>query len=320
MTRPRCTKRRPPPSKGWRARLAPAAGPLVRRWKGCRSIRPRRLPAHGRWCTASPRCCSTGGWRTFFTAARGDPRRAAFLTPCCVRLRRDRRRLDAAVWNLGSQAGRRSRYCAEKPGPQRRLQANAGESNQSYGGASRLYVRPTLLLQFHHAHDARLYDFRLRIIGMSLFSALRMFSWVLPQALKEISGVLSAISSIRAFTGDVSSRSMCRPGPKVRPRSHFLAEVLVILRDVRCIVECEIYRRGFVGIHLQDEVVQLLVGDGSLPRRRLLRRRRRRRCGGLRSCWLLAGSAADDDARTSIAATPIAAATAFSNLLITHLP
>jgi AcrR family transcriptional regulator len=53
------------------------------------------------------------------------------------------------------------------------------------------------------------------MIGMSLPSALRMFSWVLPQALKEISGVLNASTSIRAFTGEVSSRSMCKPGPKV---------------------------------------------------------------------------------------------------------
>ena len=32
-----------------------------RRWRRCRSIRPRRSRGHGRWCTASPRCCSTGG-------------------------------------------------------------------------------------------------------------------------------------------------------------------------------------------------------------------------------------------------------------------
>ena len=50
---------------------------------------------------------------------------------------------------------------------------------------------------------------------ISLFSVLLMFSWVLPQALNEIDGVLAVIALIRAFTGEVSSRSMCRPGPNV---------------------------------------------------------------------------------------------------------
>src|ERR1044072_2643640 len=53
------------------------------------------------------------------------------------------------------------------------------------------------------------------MMGTSLPSALRMFSRVLPQALKEISGVLNASTSIRAFTGEVSSRNMCRPGQNV---------------------------------------------------------------------------------------------------------
>ena len=44
--------------------------------------------------------------------------------------------------------------------------------------------------------------------GIALFSALPMFSWVLPQALNEIAGLFSAIALIRSFTGDVSSRSM----------------------------------------------------------------------------------------------------------------
>ena len=51
--------------------------------------------------------------------------------------------------------------------------------------------------------------------GMSLFSALCMLSWVLPQALNEIDRDFSAIALMRSFTGEVSSRSMCRPGPKV---------------------------------------------------------------------------------------------------------
>src|ERR1700693_4906423 len=63
---------------------------------------------------------------------------------------------------------------------------------------------------------------------------------------------------------------------------HFLAEVVVILRDVGRIVEREIHHRRVVGIHLQNQMVLLLVGGGPLQysRRRLLllvylRRRRR---------------------------------------------
>ena len=37
---------------------------------------------------------------------------------------------------------------------------------------------------------------------------------------------------------------------------HFLAEVLVVLRDVRRIVERQIHHRRFVGVHLQDKAMQ----------------------------------------------------------------
>ena len=87
---------------------------------------------------------------------------------------------------------------------------------------------------------------------MSLFSALRIFSRVLPQALKEISGVLSAIVSIRAFTGEVSFAQHVQAGAESDDFDRdFLAEILVILRDVRRIVEREIHHRGFVGVYLQ---------------------------------------------------------------------
>ena len=33
----------------------------ARRWRRCRSTRPPRSRAPGRWCTASPCCCSTDG-------------------------------------------------------------------------------------------------------------------------------------------------------------------------------------------------------------------------------------------------------------------
>src|ERR1700682_3004953 len=63
---------------------------------------------------------------------------------------------------------------------------------------------------------------------------------------------------------------------------HLLAEVLVILRDVGRIVEREIHHRRVVGIHLQNQVVLLLVGGGPLQYSRRgvlllghLRRRRR---------------------------------------------
>ena len=76
-------------------------------------------------------------------------------------------------------------------------------------GASRLDVGPALFLQVHHAHYARLHNRRLgNQRNLPCFSTLLMFSRVLPHALKEISGLLSARASIRAFTGEVSSRSI----------------------------------------------------------------------------------------------------------------
>src|SRR5436190_10902438 len=51
---------------------------------------------------------------------------------------------------------------------------------------------------------------------------------------------------------------------------YVFAQILVILRDIRRIVECEIHRSWFVGIHLQDKMMQLLVNGGLLHR--LLRR------------------------------------------------
>src|SRR5580704_6310693 len=67
--------------------------------------------------------------------------------------------------------------------------------------------------------------------GMSLFSALCMLSWVLPQALTE---------------GDDLDL-------------HLLAEVLVVLLDVGGVVERQVHHRRLAAVHLQDEVVRLLV-------------------------------------------------------------
>ena len=59
------------PGRGDRARLVAGArlhhaasatrSLQARRWKHCRSTRPPRLRGRGRWCTASPRCCSMDG-------------------------------------------------------------------------------------------------------------------------------------------------------------------------------------------------------------------------------------------------------------------
>ena len=47
---------------GERGRCRAATRSLqARRWRHCRSTRPPRLRGRGRWCTASPRCCSMGG-------------------------------------------------------------------------------------------------------------------------------------------------------------------------------------------------------------------------------------------------------------------
>src|SRR5258708_23087816 len=53
---------------------------------------------------------------------------------------------------------------------------------------------------------------------------------------------------------------------------YFFAEILVILRDIRRVVEREIHHRRFVGIHLQDKAMELLVNGRPLQHfgRRLL--------------------------------------------------
>jgi hypothetical protein len=51
--------------------------------------------------------------------------------------------------------------------------------------------------------------------GISFCSARLMLALVLSQAANEIDRELSASDLIRSFTGEVSSRSMLSPGPKV---------------------------------------------------------------------------------------------------------
>src|SRR5437588_7515888 len=93
---------------------------------------------------------------------------------------------------------------------------------------------------------------------MSLFSALCILFWVLPQALNDASGVLSIISSMRAFTDDLLLRSICRPVQNVTT-----SIFLVVLSNVRCVVKREIHGGGVVGVHLQDQTMRCGLGHGS---------------------------------------------------------
>ena len=100
---------------------------------------------------------------------------------------------------------------------------------------------------------------------MSLFSALCMFSWVLPQALKEIAGVFSRDRlDARLHRRGVVAQHMQAGTESDDLDLHLLAEVLVVLRDVGRVVEREVHHRRFVGVHLQDEAMRLLVSDGPL--------------------------------------------------------
>ncbi len=49
--------------RAWRTRSAPSRNEkLTAGWRRCRSDQAAAIArAHGRWCTASPRCCSTDG-------------------------------------------------------------------------------------------------------------------------------------------------------------------------------------------------------------------------------------------------------------------
>jgi AcrR family transcriptional regulator len=67
--------------------LAPAGRKRVfrrrspaRRWTLCRSNRRRRSRATGRWCMASPCCCSTDGWATSCIGCLRAPRRSSCWT------------------------------------------------------------------------------------------------------------------------------------------------------------------------------------------------------------------------------------------------
>jgi hypothetical protein len=80
--------------------------------------------------------------------------------------------------------------------------------------------------------------FACEIRGISLPATLLMFSRGLPQALKEISGLLSASASIRGlFRRGVVAQHMKARAKNDNLDRHFLAEVLIILYDVARIVE-----------------------------------------------------------------------------------
>ena len=103
------------------------------------------------------------------------------------------------------------------------------------------------------------------ISGISLLSALLIFSRVLPQALKEIYGLLSASASIsRLYRRGVFAQHMKSRAKSDNLDRHFLAEVLVILGDVARIIEREVHHRRFVAVYLQDEAVWLLGSMGEI--------------------------------------------------------
>ena len=118
--------------------------------------------------------------------------------------------------------------------------------------------------------------------GMSLFSALCMLSWVLPQALNEIDGVLlgDRLDAILHRRGVVAQH--VQAGTEGDDLDlHFLAEVLVVLLDVGGVVERQIHHRRLVGVHLQDEVMRLLGAmpcAGGIAAGSVALRRRRRGC------------------------------------------
>ena len=60
----------------------------------CRSNRPRPSHAPGRWCTASPCCCSITGSPTFFAGSRKAPTPKPCWTPCSNRPSAGRRGRD----------------------------------------------------------------------------------------------------------------------------------------------------------------------------------------------------------------------------------
>jgi hypothetical protein len=111
------------------------------------------------------------------------------------------------------------------------------------------------------------------------------------------------------LTGEVSSRSICRPGPKVTTSiAYFLAEILIILRNIRRVVEREIHHRRFVRHHLQDKAMRLFVNGGPHLSRRSLQRLRRRLLLHLRGRWRRS-----DEQRDETAASVLST---FSNLII----
>ena len=72
---------------------------------------------------------------------------------------------------------------------------------------------------------------------MSWCSVWCIFSWVLPQALNDTSGVLSAICSIQLHRRRVIAKHMQARAERDHLDFHLLPELLIMLRNVRCVVQ-----------------------------------------------------------------------------------
>src|SRR5260370_21961327 len=130
---------------------------------------------------------------------------------------------------------------------------------------SRLNVGPALLLQLHYTHNAGLHDCRLENNGNFLvLDLVHIFLGIAAGFEGDRWRALPDRLDPRLDWGGVVAQHMQARTESDDLDRYFLAEILVILRDIRRIVEREIHHRRVVGIHLQDKAMQLVVSGGPL--------------------------------------------------------